>query len=140
MSVEGATMEALLQDLRFAVRSLRHSPGFAVVAILTLALGIGANTAIFSVVNGVLLAPLPYRDPGRLVIVHHFYPSLNLRASVSVPGFRDYSARSDVFSSATVETGRGMNLTRARARDARVGGFLPDPGRSSRARPGTPAR
>jgi putative ABC transport system permease protein len=104
-------MEALLQDLRFAVRSLRHSPGFAVVAILTLALGIGANTAIFSVVNGVLLAPLPYRDPGRLVIVHHFYPSLHLRASVSVPGFRDYRAKTDVFSSAAVETGMGMNLT-----------------------------
>jgi putative ABC transport system permease protein len=104
-------MEALLQDIRFAIRSLRHSPGFSIVAILTLALGIGANTAIFSVVNGVLLAPLPYRDPGRLVIVHHFYPSLHLRASVSVPGFRDYSARTDIFSSATVENGMGMNLT-----------------------------
>jgi len=105
-------METLLADLRYAVRSLRNSPGFTLVAVLTLGLGIGANAAIFSVVNGVLLAPLPYRDPGRLVTVNHFYPSLNdLRAPVSVPGFRDYSARTDVFSAAAVENGRNMNLT-----------------------------
>ena len=105
-------MEALLQDLRHAVRSLRASPGFTLVAVITLALGIGANTAIFSVVNGVLLAPLPYREPARLVTVNHFYPSLNnLRAPVSVPGFRDYSARTDLFTSAAVENGIAMNLT-----------------------------
>jgi predicted permease len=105
-------MEALLQDLRHAVRSLRSSPGFTLVALITLALGIGANTAIFSVVNGVLLAPLPYREPERLVTVNHYYPSLNnLRAPVSVPGFRDYSARTDIFASAAVENGMAMNLT-----------------------------
>jgi putative ABC transport system permease protein len=105
-------MEALLQDIRHAIRSLRSHPGFTVVALLTLALGIGANTAIFSVVNGVLLAPLPYREPERLAVVHHFYPSLqNLRASVSVPGFRDYRARTDIFSSAAVENDMAMNLT-----------------------------
>jgi putative ABC transport system permease protein len=105
-------MEALVQDLRYAVRSLLNHPGFTVVAVVTLALGIGANTAIFSVVNGVLLAPLPYREPDRLVTVHHFYPSLNnLRASVSVPGFRDYSARTDLFVSAAVENDMAMNQT-----------------------------
>jgi putative ABC transport system permease protein len=105
-------MEALFQDLRHAVRSLRGSPGFTLVAVITLALGIGANTAIFSVVNGVLLAPLPYREPSQLVTVNHFYPSLNnLRAPVSVPGFRDYSARTDLFTSAAVENGIAMNLT-----------------------------
>ncbi|HEX6083230.1 MAG TPA: ABC transporter permease [Thermoanaerobaculia bacterium] len=62
-------MDLLLKDIRFAIHSLRAHPGFAIVAILTLALGIGATTAIFSVVNGVLLQPLPLHDPGRLVMV-----------------------------------------------------------------------
>jgi putative ABC transport system permease protein len=69
-------MQDVLQDLKFAVRSLLPTPGFVVVAVLTLALGIGANSAIFSVVNGVVRKPLPYQDPERLVFVTTAFPTL----------------------------------------------------------------
>ena len=67
-------MSTLIGDLRFALRLLTRSPGFSIVAIATLALGIGANTAIFSVVDHVLLRPLPYRDSDRLYAVHEVVP------------------------------------------------------------------
>ena len=69
-------LEQLLQDVCFGARMLRKNPGFTVVAILTLALGIGANTAIFSVVDAVLLRPLPFKDPSRLISLHEGVPKM----------------------------------------------------------------
>jgi putative ABC transport system permease protein len=105
-------MDTLLQEIRYGARRLLKSPGFSAIVILTLALGIGANTAIFSVVNTVLLRPLPYRDPGRLVTVEHYYPSLNaLQAPVSAPGFADYRDKTHVFDGVAVQSSWSVNLT-----------------------------
>src|SRR5215207_1170045 len=68
------TFETVMQDIRYGLRNIRRNPGFALVVIVTMALGIGANTGIFSVVNGVLLRPLPYADGDRLVVLHQNRP------------------------------------------------------------------
>ena len=105
-------MDTLLQDLHYSFRRLLKSPIFTIIVVLTLALGIGANTAIFSAVNAVLLRPLPYPEPDRLVTIEHLYPSLNgLQAPVSVPGFRDYQERTRSFQSMAVQSSWAANLT-----------------------------
>jgi predicted permease len=107
--------ETLLQDVRFALRMLRKNPGFTAVAVLTLALGIGANTAIFSVVDTVLLRPLPFRDPDRLVKVIFSYPGLGLRnISFSIPELEDLRSRAKVFDEVSVVWAASVNLTGSR--------------------------
>src|SRR5580704_8529239 len=71
-------MSTLWHDVRYAIRMFLKNPGFSAVAILTLALGIGTNTAIFSVVNAVLLRPLPFRDPARLAVLYEHFPSIGI--------------------------------------------------------------
>ncbi|MEJ2009216.1 MAG: ABC transporter permease [Acidobacteriota bacterium] len=94
-------MNSIIHDLKYGLRQLRRSPGFTAVAVLTLALGIGATTAIFSVVNGVLLSPLPFPNPSRLVIVHESsskFPSM----SVSYLDFLDWRREQRTFSALAI--------------------------------------
>src|SRR5271169_5849861 len=97
-------METLWQDVRFAVRMLLKNPGFSVIAVLSLALGIGANTAIFTVVNAVLLKSLPVQDISRLVEVDTvdtktMVTTVNLeKLGISYPNFRDFTSEQEHFS------------------------------------------
>src|ERR687884_2345192 len=90
-------MESLFKDLRFAVRSLMKRPGFTAIALIALALGIGANTAIFSLVNAVVLQPLPYPEPDRLVWVWGNIRNGGNRASVSPLDFLDFRSQNKTF-------------------------------------------
>ena len=99
-------------DLRYGVRLLRKNPGFAAVAILTLALGVGANTAIFSIVNAVLLRPLPFRDADRLVRIYFNEPGAGLRdVRFSKPELDDLQTRAGVFEDVTPIFEGSENLT-----------------------------
>ena len=105
----------LSHDLRYAVRMLRKQPAFTLVAVLTLALGVGANTAIFSIVNAVLLRPLPYRDPDRLVRILFNEPGLGLRdITFSKPELDDLTNRAGVFEDLSVIGGGSVNVTGAK--------------------------
>jgi len=105
-------LDRLTQDLRFGVRTLTKSRGFTAVAILTLALGIGANTALFSVVNGVLLNPLPYPEPEQLVTLHESKPNFEA-GSISFLNFRDWRKENTTFSMMGISRGYSFSLTGA---------------------------
>ena len=105
-------MDTLLQDLRYAFRSLRRQPGFAITAIVILALGIGATTAIFSVVNAVVLRPLPYPDADRIVGISTYWTRTGVRgATVSAPDFDDWEAQSRSFAAMAYYAGGETSVT-----------------------------
>ena len=113
-----------MNDLRYAIRQLRKSPGFTLVAVLTLALGIGANTAIFSVINAVLLRPLPYPQADRIVTLYESNAA-QPEISISWPNFLDWKKEATVFEALAVGRRESFNLSGVEGRDPeRVSGFV----------------
>jgi putative ABC transport system permease protein len=119
-------MTALIRNMRFGIRLLRRSPGFACVAIFVMALGIGANTAIFSVVHAVLLEPLPFLDPDRLAQVWHVPPQTSFpgitRFAVSPANFLDWQQQNNVFEQMAVYGGARYDVTGAGKPESVTGG------------------
>jgi len=105
-------MESLLKDIRYGIRNLLKHPGFTSIAVVTLALGIGANTAMFSVINAVLLRPLPYRDPARLVTIWEESPGRGMyQMPVSFANLRDWVDQNQSFEQISAYTFANLNLT-----------------------------
>jgi hypothetical protein len=102
----GGWLETLWQDMRYGARMLMKNPGFMLVAVVTLALGIGANTAIFSIVNAVLLRSLPYDEPDRLVFLNH-----DGEGAISYPNFADWRSQNQVFEKIGAYNYGDYNLT-----------------------------
>ncbi|MCM3905196.1 MAG: ABC transporter permease, partial [Pyrinomonadaceae bacterium] len=105
-------MESLVKDLRYGVRSLLKHPGFTCIAVLTLALGIGANTAIFSLVNAVLLRALPFREPDRLVMVWEDASFAGFPRNTPAPAnYADWKEQNHVFEDMATFDDRSFNMT-----------------------------
>src|SRR6266478_841492 len=114
-------MQTFWQDVRYSLRMLGKNPGFAAIAILTLALGIGTNTALFSVVNGVLLRPLPYPQPDRIVAISEKTANFE-RSSISYPNFLDWQRANSTFSSIAAYRSDDFSVTgRGEPERARIG-------------------
>jgi putative ABC transport system permease protein len=112
-------MDTFLQDLRYAARKLLHAPGFTFIAVTTLALAIGATTAVFSIVNGVLLKPLPFRDPAKVVFVSSARGDGEV-APMSTPDFLDYRDQSKSFVGMAAMNPTSLNITGSGSEPARV--------------------
>ncbi len=120
------TIETLVQDLRLGARGLWRRPGFSAAAVLTLALGIGANTAVFSVIQHVLLAPLPYQDPDRAVVIWSKWTGFD-KTWVSDAEAADYATRVPAFSAAGAWSGAQVNLTGDGSDPVRIGAAFVTP-------------
>jgi putative ABC transport system permease protein len=118
-------MDTLLQDLRYAVRTLVERPGFTVVAALTIALGVGGTTAMFGIVDAVLLRSLPYADPDRLVMVWTRTPGVP-QAAASWPEFVDWREQNHSFADMAVWRGQSVNLTGGAEPERVIGAFVSD--------------
>src|SRR3979409_471395 len=110
MGFQGEKMNTFWQDIRFAVRMLRKNWSLTAIVVVVLALGIGANTAIFSVVNATLLQPLPYTDPDNLVRLSEDSPNVP-QMSISYPNFLDWREHNKAFSGIAAMQFRSLNLT-----------------------------
>src|SRR6185295_6092623 len=98
-----------IQDIRYGLRGLLRHPGFTIIAVCSFALGIGANTAIFSVVNGVLLKPLPFPQPEQLVTLHQSKPNFE-NGAMPYPNFRDLQKQNQTFSAMAISRSYGFSL------------------------------
>ena len=106
------SLDSALQDFRYSMRGLRQNPGFALTVIVMMALGIGANTTIFSVIRAVMLKPLPYNEPDRLVRLWESSPArASLEFPVSAPNFKDWQTRQSAFQELAALELATFNLT-----------------------------
>ena len=104
-------MGTLLSDVRYGLRSFMRSPGFTAVAVLSLAIGIGANTTIYSLINAVFLQPLPVEAPGRIMSVFTYDEKNPGAHPISFPNYEDFRDRNEVFSKLVATAGTGLNLS-----------------------------